>query len=78
MNYLTPREKQIARLVSNGCNTKSIAKELSLKETTIKRHKHNIFLKFGVTNSIELAVIIKAPLNSPFRKLIEDKNIGEL
>jgi DNA-binding NarL/FixJ family response regulator len=74
MKQLTSREKQIARLISEGHSDKFIAKELSKAVITVKRNTGKIFIKFDVYNRIELAMLIKAPLDSPFRKLIEEKN----
>jgi two-component system, NarL family, nitrate/nitrite response regulator NarL len=44
---LSPREVQIALLISRGLSNKDIARELGLSLGTIKIHVHNIFRKLG-------------------------------
>ena len=44
---LSPRERQIALLVSRGFSNKDIARELGLSLGTVKIHVHNIFVKLG-------------------------------
>jgi two-component system, NarL family, nitrate/nitrite response regulator NarL len=45
---LTPREREILRLVSHGLANKQIADLLSLQVATVKNHLHNIFRKLDV------------------------------
>ena len=47
---LTPRERQIARLLSEGLSNKKIARELSIEVSTVKNHVHNILVKLEVKN----------------------------
>ena len=42
---LSPREREVARLVARGLANKEIARELGLSQGTIKIHVHNISLK---------------------------------
>ena len=51
---LTSREKDVARPASRGLSNKSIARELRVREGTIKVHLHNIYQKLGISNRIEL------------------------
>jgi DNA-binding NarL/FixJ family response regulator len=44
---LSPRERQIALLVSRGFSNKDIARDLGLSLGTVKIHVHNIFQKLG-------------------------------
>lgn len=54
---LTPRQKQILRLVSvKGASNKAIAKTLSISESTVKLHMSAIFKKYGVRNRTQLAL----------------------
>jgi two-component system nitrate/nitrite response regulator NarL len=53
---LTPRERDIARLVAAGHRNKEIARKLSVTEGTVKMHVHNIYVKLGVESRIELAI----------------------
>ena len=48
MNYiLTPREKEIFKLLINNNNTKDIAKELKISEKTVRNHISNVMQKLG-------------------------------
>jgi DNA-binding NarL/FixJ family response regulator len=51
---LTPRETEIAELVSLGLQNKKIAERLSITETTVRHHLTSIFDKLSVTNRMEL------------------------
>ena len=45
VHRLTPREKQVLRLVATGKSNKAIAGELCISERTVDRHVSNIFSK---------------------------------
>ena len=47
---LTPRERQVAFLVTRGLSNKDVARELGLSEGTVKIHLHNVFQKLGAKN----------------------------
>jgi DNA-binding NarL/FixJ family response regulator len=48
---LTQKERQIVRLISDGCPNKEIAHILNTKPRTIEAHTTNIYRKLGVTAS---------------------------
>jgi DNA-binding CsgD family transcriptional regulator len=52
---LTPRERQIAIMISQGKRGKEIAHELQLAETTIKTYSTRLYHKVGVERRSELA-----------------------
>jgi DNA-binding CsgD family transcriptional regulator len=52
---LTPTERQVAELASEGCTNAQIAQRLLMKPATVKTHLTHIFVKLGVTNRTELA-----------------------
>jgi two-component system, NarL family, nitrate/nitrite response regulator NarL len=54
---LTPREHQIASLVSAGLSNKEIARRLHLAEGTVKTHLHNVYQKARVKNRTALAAL---------------------
>ena len=47
---LTPREKEVLHLLVKGHPNKTIAKELGVKEVTVKVHLQHVFSKLGVSN----------------------------
>ncbi|MCK1393755.1 response regulator transcription factor [Bradyrhizobium sp. 1] len=57
LELLTDRERQIARLVSEGMSNKEIARQLNVSHGTVKVHLYNIFQKLEITNRTVLATI---------------------
>ncbi len=55
---LSPREAQIARLVSHGMLNQQIANELGIAERTVKLHRMHMMRKLGANNVIELIRIL--------------------
>jgi DNA-binding NarL/FixJ family response regulator len=53
---LTPREEQTVSLVTEGLNNREIARELNLKENTVKKSLLRIYDKLGVSNRVELVL----------------------
>jgi two-component system nitrate/nitrite response regulator NarL len=51
---LTPREKEILRMLASGLNSKMIANELSVSEYTVSNHRINLLRKFSAANVAEL------------------------
>ncbi|NBF03085.1 helix-turn-helix transcriptional regulator [Pseudomonas sp. Fl5BN2] len=51
---LTPREREIAWLLRDGADNKTIARHLDLGLPTVKTHLINLFRKVGVGNRTEL------------------------
>ena len=51
---LTPREKDIVKLVRQGKSYKIIGEELFISERTVSKHIQNVFEKLGVSNKVEL------------------------
>jgi DNA-binding NarL/FixJ family response regulator len=47
---VTPREREVLRLVAGGRTNRQIAAELSISAKTVERHLSNIFTKLGVSN----------------------------
>jgi len=59
LSELTPREREIASLVSDGLCQKEITRQLVISEHTVRNHISNIFRKTGVSSSLQLALIVK-------------------
>lgn len=66
LNTLTRREYDIAVRVGKGENNKQIAKACSITERTVKAHLTEIYLKLGVTDRLNLALVISADNRNDF------------
>jgi len=51
---LSPREKEILRLLGEGCSTKEIAEKLVISPSTVHSHRSNLMTKLGLSNRREL------------------------
>ena len=54
---LTRRQQQVLDLLVRGHTNKRIAKELDLKEITVKIHLQSVFRKFGVSNRTQAVAL---------------------
>ena len=50
LNYLTTREKEVLKLLTEGITYKGVADQLVISETTVKTHVNNIFQKLQVND----------------------------
>jgi DNA-binding NarL/FixJ family response regulator len=55
LSQLTPQERQVAQLVSEGLSNKEVAAQLFLSPRTIDAHLRRVFAKLGVTSRTQLA-----------------------
>jgi DNA-binding NarL/FixJ family response regulator len=55
-SLLTPREEQVLAQVAAGLPNRSIAQQLSVAESTVKKSLLRIFDKLGVSNRVELVL----------------------
>jgi len=53
---LSPRERDLVRLVRQGLRNREIAERLGITEGTAKVYLHSVFEKTGVVNRTELAI----------------------
>ncbi len=53
---LTPRERDVARLVTAGQRNRAIAATLGISEGTVKMHLHNVYAKLGLESRTQLAM----------------------
>jgi two-component system NarL family response regulator len=60
LNKLTQREYDIAVRVGNGESNKQIANACAITERTVKAHLTEVFLKLGVTDRLNLALVLSA------------------
>ncbi|OZD87668.1 DNA-binding response regulator [Rhodococcus sp. 05-2256-B2] len=56
MDVLSPRERDVLRILATGSTNADISSELFLSETTVKTHISGIFMKLGVRNRVEAAL----------------------
>ena len=70
---LTTREREIARLVSQGLSNKESGRLLNIADGTIKVHLHNIFQKLEISNRTVLAIFAQQSLGPP-----EDNSVAPI
>lgn len=51
---LTPREREIIRMVAHGLRNREIGQRLCISEGTVKIHLHNVYDKLGLDGRLEL------------------------
>jgi DNA-binding CsgD family transcriptional regulator len=54
MARLTPRERDVVRLVADGMRNQEIALNLNLSEHTVRNYMIKIFDKLGISSRVEL------------------------
>jgi DNA-binding NarL/FixJ family response regulator len=59
---LTVREREVLELLSCGHNNRVIARKLFLSERTVRNHLSRVFLKLGVQDRLQAAILMR---NSP-------------
>ncbi|MET0668278.1 MAG: LuxR C-terminal-related transcriptional regulator [Methyloceanibacter sp.] len=56
---LTPREREVARLVGEGLANKEIAHRLGVTTQTVKAHLGTVYAKTRVKNRVALALSVR-------------------
>ncbi len=56
LSLLSPRELQIAELITNGKRANDVAETLNISPKTINTYKYRIYEKLGVSNDVELTL----------------------
>lgn len=59
LDTLSPKELEVAKLVSHGATNKMIAREMNITERTVKAHLTNIFQKMGLPDRLSLAIFFR-------------------
>lgn len=54
---ITPRELDVMALVAEGLGNKAIAKQLGIKEQTVKNHLARLMDKMGLSNRVQVGLI---------------------
>jgi DNA-binding CsgD family transcriptional regulator len=54
MQELTPREREVFKLVAAGYQTKMVAAKMQLSNKTVEKFKMNIFYKWKVSSNVAM------------------------
>ncbi len=57
LNRLSPREREVFKLVGSGATNSEIARTLFISETTVKTHIARTQVKLGARDRIQLVVL---------------------
>lgn len=57
LDSLTERERQVFRLIADGCANSEIAQQLFLSTATVKTHVSRLLMKLGARDRVQLVVI---------------------
>ena len=68
MDVLTPREREVAGLVRQGFNNRSIGEQLAISHRTVEVHKARLMRKLGIRTLAELMVIPMSHSRKPASK----------
>jgi DNA-binding NarL/FixJ family response regulator len=60
---LTPREKEVLRLIATGASNKEIAQKLYISEGTVKNHVTNILNRLGLRDRTQAAIFANSFLS---------------
>ncbi len=58
-NSLSPKEREVATLVSHGATNKMIARKMDITERTVKAHLTTIFQKMNLPDRLSLAIVFR-------------------
>lgn len=56
LTFLTPRERDVLRLIGNGSTNREIAEQLFISEGTVKTHVTHLFERLNLRNRAQLAI----------------------
>jgi len=56
VSSLTPREREVITLISQGLKNKAIGERLFISETTVRHHLTSVFEKLGISSRLELII----------------------
>lgn len=58
LTSLTDREREVATAVGSGASNAEIAVSLFMSEATVKAHVSRVLTKLGVTNRVQIAILV--------------------
>lgn len=56
-HHVTPREREVLELISQGFSTKEIGRELGISPKTVEFHRSNLLRKYGARTSSQLVAL---------------------
>lgn len=59
LDTLSPKELEVAKLVSHGATNKMIARKMNITERTVKAHLTTIFQKMNLPDRLSLAIFFR-------------------
>jgi DNA-binding NarL/FixJ family response regulator len=68
---LTPREKDVLRLIASGANNREIAQCLFIAERTVKNHVTNILMRLNLRDRTQAAIFANS-----FLQFLDDGNLS--
>ncbi len=63
--HLTPREREVLNLVSQGMNSKEIARRLSISEATVRAHVEHMRVRTGASTRAALVALYLQTTTKP-------------
>ncbi|NLM42147.1 MAG: response regulator transcription factor [Firmicutes bacterium] len=60
LSLLTPREREVLKLIAQGMSNAEIAAALFISEHTVKNHVSNIYRKLGDNDRTRVALLARA------------------
>ena len=58
LGVLTEREREVAAVIGSGASNAEVAAALFMSEATVKAHVSRLFTKLGVTNRVQIAIVV--------------------
>jgi DNA-binding CsgD family transcriptional regulator len=66
LDALTPRERQVLRLLATGQSTREAAAQLTISPKTVETHRVRIYQKLGCRSAVELTrIAVRSGLIEP-------------
>lgn len=60
LGALTPRERQLARLVADGLDNRQISRQTGLADKTVRNMMSTVLVKAGVRDRVNLALLVRS------------------